>query len=191
MRDLTTDQSLLLAKIIRLMFVEKPLLDVLLRGLILTALAMFWVVLLVRVNGLRSFSKMTNFDFVMTVAVGSLLAGGSQSTDWNAFVQTLAAMAALFIVQYATARIRKASDTFENLSQNRPMVLMRDGKYVDKALAKTRVSQTDLIAKLREANVLDLSDVRAVVLETTGDVSVLHGEKCAEDLLQGTRQVDD
>lgn len=40
------------------MFTTDPLLDVLLRGLILTALAMCWVVLLVRVNGLRSFSKM-------------------------------------------------------------------------------------------------------------------------------------
>lgn len=172
------------------MFTAAPILDVLLRGLILTALAMFWVVMLVRVNGLRSFSKMTNFDFVMTVAVGSLLAGASQSTSWAAFAQSLAAMAALFIVQYVMARLRKASDTFETLIQNQPVVLMRNGKIFDKALIKTRVARDDLIAKLREANALDFSEVRAVILETTGDISVLHGDKCAEDLLQGTKRID-
>ncbi len=171
------------------MFMNDPTLDVLLRGLILTALAMVWIVVLVRINGLRSFSKMTNFDFVMTVAVGSLLAGASQSTDWVGFVQTLTAMAALFLVQYLTARLRKASDTFESLMQNQPVVLMRDGEIIDKALAETRVARDDLIAKLREANVLDFSEVRAVILETTGDISVLHGATCSEQLLQGTRRV--
>lgn len=172
------------------MFTAEPMLDVLLRGLVLTALAMVWVVVLVRVNGLRSFSKMTNFDFVMTVAVGSLLAGASQSTNWTAFVQTLSAMAALFLVQYLAARLRKASSTFASLMQNRPVVLMRDGRIIEEALAETRVAKDDLIAKLREANALDFSKVRAVILETTGDVSVLHGEACAEEILQGTTRVD-
>jgi uncharacterized membrane protein YcaP (DUF421 family) len=172
------------------MFTAEPMLDVLLRGLVLTALAMVWVVVLVRINGLRSFSKMTNFDFVMTVAVGSLLAGASQSTNWTAFVQTLSAMAALFLVQYLAARLRKASSTFASLMQNQPVVLMRDGRIIEEALAETRVAKDDLIAKLREANALDFSKVRAVILETTGDVSVLHGETCAEEVLQGTRRVD-
>jgi len=171
-------------------FITEPVLDVILRGFILTAVAMIWVVILVRINGLRSFSKMTNFDFVMTVAVGSLLAGASQSTNWNAFLQTLTAMAALFLVQYLAARFRKASNTFESLIQNQPVILMRDGEILDEALAETRVAKDDLIAKLREANVLDFSEVRAVVLETTGDISVLHGDSCAEELLQGSKRVD-
>jgi len=172
------------------MFVSDFILDMLLRGLVLTTIAMIWVVILVRVNGLRSFSKMTNFDFVMTVAIGSLLAGSSQATDWIGFCQGLIAMAMLFIVQYTTARIRKASDNFEKLTQNNPVLLMRDGIILHEALRKTRVAENDLIAKLREANVLDFSKIRAVVLETTGDISVLHGEHCSDKLLQGTSRID-
>ncbi len=172
------------------MFIADPTLDVFLRGLVLTSLAMVWVVVLVRVNGLRSFSKMTNFDFVMTLAMGSLLASSSQSTNWTAFAQTLSAMAALFLVQYLSARLRQASNTFETIVQNSPVVLMRDGVIIHEALINTRVAKDDLIAKLREANVLDLSQVRAVILETTGDVSVLHGDVCAEELLQGTKRID-
>jgi uncharacterized membrane protein YcaP (DUF421 family) len=173
------------------MFLSDPALDLILRAVMLTTVAIVWVVILVRVNGLRSFSKMTNFDFVMTVAIGSLLAGASQSTNWSSFLQTLIAMAMLFVVQYSTARIRKASDTFEAIMQNTPVLLMRDGTILHDALAKTRVAQDDLIAKLRESNVLDLSQVRAVVLETTGDISVLHGDQCSEELLTGVQRIDD
>jgi uncharacterized membrane protein YcaP (DUF421 family) len=172
------------------MFVTDPTLDLILRGLILTAATMVWVVILVRINGLRSFSKMTNFDFVMTVAVGSLLAGASQSSSWEGFTQALVAMAAMFLVQYSTARLRRASDTFEAVMQNQPVILMRNGKVIEEALNHTRVAKADLLAKLREANVLDFAQVRAVVLETTGNISVLHGERCAEELLQGTQNVD-
>ena len=170
------------------MFVDGIILDLILRGLVLTALGMIWVVFLVRIVGLRSFSKMTNFDFVMTVAMGSLLAASGQSTEWSGFWQAIVAMAALFIVQWLVARLRKSSDRFEDFVQNEPILLMRNGKFDEQALTKTRVAKDDLIAKLREANVLSLNQVRAVILETTGDISVMHGEHLEDTLLKGVRQ---
>ena len=171
------------------MFSASPTLDLICRGFFLTVMAMVWVVLLVRINSLRSFSKMTNFDFVMTVAVGSLLASASQTTTWEAFLQDMVAMAALFIVQSVSARLRRRSDKIEAIMQNTPVILMRNGEIIDGALEETRVARSDLLAKLREANVLDLNEVRAVVLETTGDISVLHGEHCSEALLKGTKSI--
>ncbi|NDV93136.1 DUF421 domain-containing protein [Alteromonas sp. 345S023] len=169
------------------MFSTDPTLDVLLKGLLLTTMGMFWVVLLVRINGLRSFSKMTNFDFVMTVAVGSLLASASQTNNWSSFLQAVVAMAALFLVQSVTAWLRRRSEKIEAIMQNTPVILMRNGEVIESALAETRVARSDLLAKLREANVLDMQQVRAVVLETTGDISVLHGDHCAKEMLEGTK----
>lgn len=171
------------------MFTSYPMLDVILKGLLLTAMGMVWVVVLVRINGLRSFSKMTNFDFVMTVAVGSLLASASQTNNWEAFLQAMIAMATLFLVQSVTARMRRQSDTIEAVMQNTPVILMRNGQIIESALAETRVARRDLMAKLREANVLDIQQVKAVVLETTGDISVLHGHHCADEILEGTRSI--
>tara|TARA_Y100000814_G_scaffold57304_1_gene35524 strand:+ start:2262 stop:2783 length:522 start_codon:yes stop_codon:yes gene_type:complete len=171
------------------MFTSYPMLDVILKGMLLTAMGMVWVVVLVRINGLRSFSKMTNFDFVMTVAVGSLLASASQTNNWEAFLQAMIAMATLFLVQSVTARMRRQSDTIEAVMQNTPVILMRNGQIIESALAETRVARSDLMAKLREANVLDIQQVKAVVLETTGDISVLHGHHCADEILEGTRSI--
>ena len=159
--------------------------DTLLRGIILAIVALVWVVVQIRIVGLRSLSKMTSFDFVMTVALGSLVAGASQASDWRQFAQPMTAMTGLFLIQWATARLRKNSDTAEAIMQNEPVLLMRNGEFNRTAMKQTRVAESDIRAKLREANVLRLDDVRAVVLETTGDVSVLHGETLEETILQG------
>lgn len=171
------------------MLIDSAWLDVLLRGLVLAILAMTWAVVLIRLNGLRSLSKMTNFDFVMTIALGSLIAGGAQASDWQAFAQVVSAIAGLFLAQYLAARIRQASDRAESVMQNAPLILMRNGEWQADALKSARVARSDLVAKLREANVLDLNQVRAVVLETTGDVSVLHGDQLDETLLENVRSV--
>lgn len=63
------------------MFVENILTDFLLRSAVLSSIAIIWVIVVVRLVGLRAFSKMTAFDFVVTVAIGSLLAGASQATS--------------------------------------------------------------------------------------------------------------
>ena len=158
------------------------------RGVVLGAAALMWVVLLVRVLGLRSFSKMTNFDFVMTIAMGTLIGSASQAQHLPSFLQALAAMVALFAVQWIAARLRKSSDTVEAIISNTPVVLMRNGKFCEDALKASRVTRDDLVAKLREANVLDFSQVRAAVLETTGDISVLHGDHLSEAVLKGVRE---
>ena len=170
------------------MFGLEPLWDAVARGALLSLIAFAWIILLVRIVGLRSFSKMTSFDFVMTVAMGSLLATSATANQWATFAQAMVAVAGLFFFQYALARVRKHSDIVETLVGNTPVLLMRDGEIIDSAMKATRVSRADLISKLREANVLDMSDVRAVVLEATGDISVLHGDEMADELLDGVQR---
>lgn len=169
------------------MFTDTTTLDIFLRGTLLAAIGLAWVVICVRVIGLRAFSKMTSFDFVTTVAIGSLLAGCVQATSWSALLQALIAIAALLGIQYAVSRTRTERDDFEGVIDNTPTLLMRDGKFHEAALRRTRTTRSDIIAKLRAANVLRLGDVRAVVLEATGDISVLHGESLEDVLLDGVR----
>ena len=173
------------------MFFDATWPDVVARGVILSAVGLCYVVFLVRLLGLRSFSKMTNFDFVMTIAVGSLLAGAAQATQWTGFGQAMIAMATLFAVQWIVARLRKSYDSFEQAIQNDAVLLMKDGEFCRKAMDRERVAESDLVAKLREANVLEMSKVRAVVLETTGDVSVMHGDVLEDRLIANIRDLTD
>jgi uncharacterized membrane protein YcaP (DUF421 family) len=165
------------------MFFEDPLLDVVARGLLLGPVALAWIIVTVRVTGLRSFSKMASFDFAVTVATGSLLAMSATAKEWDEFAVRLLAISALLGTQWVIAKTRLFSDGFDAATSNRPIILMRDGKFRDDAMRRSRVTRGDIIAKLREANALQLGEVRAVILETTGDISVLHGEEEVDELL--------
>lgn len=167
------------------MFTDISALDVLLRGTLLAFIGLSWVVICVRVIGLRAFSKMTSFDFVTTVAIGSLLAGCVQATEWGTLVQALIAIAALLGIQYIVSRARSHRADFEGVIGNTPALLMRDGEFQEPVLKRTRTTRNDIVAKLREANVHHFSEVRAVVLESTGDISVLHGDSLDDVLLDG------
>ena len=85
------------------MFFEDTTYDLIARGTILTAIGIVYVIALTRIVGLRSFSKMTNFDFVITVASGTVLAGMGRATDWQGFTQAAVVMFALFAVQFLIA----------------------------------------------------------------------------------------
>ena len=173
------------------MFALPAWLDVLARGLILTAIALAWVLILVRLVGLRSFSKMTAFDFVATIAAGSLLATIATTSEWPQFWQGVVALAALFALQYLLAKGRQHSRFFEKAIGNEPILLMENGKFIEAALTHTRVAKEDVYAKIRAANALELSAVRAVVIETTGDISVLHGDRLDEEILSGVKKVSE
>ncbi|OZC01706.1 DUF421 domain-containing protein [Rubricoccus marinus] len=142
----------------------------------LTALGVYAVlVLYTRVSGLRTFSKMSGFDFAMTVAIGSIVAG-SILFDGPSLLRAVAALTAVFVIQMAVAALRQRLNWMENLMDNEPIVLMTREGMISENLRRTHVTEADVWAKLREANVTQIAQVRAVVMETTGDISVLHGD---------------
>lgn len=169
------------------MFGLPAYIDHVVRAGVLGALCLACIILAVCIVGLRSFSKMTAFDFVITLATGSLLATATVATSWTAFVQAVAGIGALMAVQVALALRRRTTDPRNRWMENEPLMLMRDGVFRQSAMARSRVTREDVMAKLRAANVLELNQVRAVVLETTGDITVLHGEKLEEELIEGVR----
>ncbi|MEY9214777.1 DUF421 domain-containing protein [Thermobifida halotolerans] len=130
------------------------------------------VITYTRIAGLRSFSTMSSFDFAMTVAVGSLMA--TVAVAQVSLVEGMTALAVLYLTQVAVALLRRFSP-FKSAVDNTPLLLMVDGTMLRENMRKARVTRDDIVSKLRSANVRDMESVRAVVLETTGDISVLHG----------------
>ncbi len=65
---------------------------------------------------------------------------------------------------------------FRQLIDNQPTLLM-DGEVLLKDNMKSvRVTEGDIRSKLRESNVTQLSEIKAVIFETTGDIVVIHKE---------------
>ncbi|MDF1811844.1 MAG: DUF421 domain-containing protein [Verrucomicrobiales bacterium] len=148
------------------------------------------LILFVRISGLRSFAKMSIIDFASTIAIGSVLASTLLNKSPSMIVGGLAVG---FILLYQTifSRLVIRFELMNRLLTNKPVVLMSGERIHHDVLRKVNMSEGDLMAKLREANVLQISEVKCVVLESTGDVSVLHSsgdEKVEDAVLTGVRR---
>ena len=138
------------------------------------------VILFTRLAGKRSFSKMSSFDFAMTVAIGSIIASTVLSSSVS-LIQGIVGLACVYILQISAAYLRRYP-IMGRIIDNTPLLLMDGSIILEENLRKARVTKGDLRSKLREANVLQLSHVKAVIFETTGDISVLHSSNAGEEV---------
>lgn len=152
-------------------------------GLVVVSSVLIFVVVVVvtRVVGLRTFSKMSSFDFAITVATGSVIA--TVAVTSSSLTNGAIALATIYVCQYGVAQLRRRTGFGPGLVDNNPIVLMIDGELIEKNLTHARVTRNDVLAKLRANGVTRVADVRAVILETTGDVSVLTGDGSIDEAL--------
>ena len=137
------------------------------------------IIAITRVFGLRTFAKMSSFDFASTIAVGSVLASVILNTDYSLLKGAVVLVSIIGFQTLFSFLVRKV-DIFKELFTNKPQIIMWNGKILYDKLKKCNVGEDDLIAKLREANVHDFNEVKAAVFESTGDVSVIHNKEDKE-----------
>ena len=147
-----------------------------------TLLMYLLVIVYTRLAGLRSFAKLSGFEFASTLATGSILASTAVSKSVT-LPMGAAAIGVLYLSDLAIGNLRRRFGF--GAFDNEPLLLVFDKTIIGPAMARANMTEDDLRAKLREANVLDPSSVRAVIMETTGDVSVLHGNgEVHDDMLR-------
>ena len=166
----------------------------LLAKVLITVVAIFSLVILItRISGLRTFAKISNIDFASTIAIGSILATVVMHPD-QSILKGAIALGGVVTFQSLFSYVARKSKYLRKLISNKPILLMYHGKILEENLAKANVSKDELTAKLREANAFHFNDVQAVVLETTGDMSVLHTSEDKELsalILKGVRGIPD
>lgn len=157
------------------------------RALLLTGAAIVWTLVLARIVGLRAFSKATAFDFAATIATGSLIAQAGTRSELSEFAQAMAAIGAIFLIQFLLARGRLVWSGFQKAIDNEPLLLMCDGHLLEDAMRDARVTKATLLEKIRKSDAASVAEVKALVLGTTGDISVLTGDDLDSRLLEEVR----
>lgn len=144
----------------------------LIRVLIVGTLAYIGLVLLQRVTGKRTLSKMNAFDLIVTVALGSALANVLLSKG-VALVEGLLAFALLMGLQYAVTWLSVKSQTISRLVKSEPKMLLYKGDMLRDSMRRERVVEAEILQALRSSGIMSVSDVEAVVLEADGSFSVI------------------
>ena len=110
----------------------------------LSAVAVYAAVLVyTRLAGLRSFAKMSSFDFAMTVAIGSMLAASVLNRS-VALPQALVGIGMIFALQIGVGWARRRWNGFQHLVDNEPLLLMDGDEMLWDHMKKVQVTEDDL-----------------------------------------------
>lgn len=130
------------------------------------------LVVVLRISGKRTLAKLSAFDFVITVALGSTLATIVLSSEVS-LVEGAVALIALAGLQLVVAFASSRVPAFRSMVTSRSTVLVRDGVLLTSAMSRQRVAEADIRQAVRKAGFGDLTAIGAVVLETDGTLSVI------------------
>ena len=148
----------------------------LLRVVLVGTLAYIGCVVLLRLSGNRTLSKMNSFDLVVTVAFGSTLSSILITKD-IALAEGLLAIALLVILQFVITWLSVRSAAVNSLIKTAPTLLLKDGRMLDEAMARVRITKDEIRTAVRQQGLGGLEQIAAVVLETDGSLSVIPRDK--------------
>lgn len=142
------------------------------------------MVLVVRVLGQRVLSGLSGFDLAAIIAFGAVL-GRASLGHAPVLGGGLVALATLIALQALAGQLRLRRWGAAAVTRH-PVLLMVDGKVLDLSLRRTHVLRQELESRLRVAGIRDLDEVAAVILESSGAISVLRkGRPIHPCLLEG------
>lgn len=143
--------------------------------LIVGAASYLVLILMLRISGKRTLSKLNAFDLIITIALGSTLA--SAFTQGNLSIAGASLTFALLVgLQFVITWLAFRSEKVNQLIKSEPVLLFYDGSFLDPALRKERVTREEVMSALRSCGITRMEDVKAVVLESNAEVTCLRKE---------------
>jgi len=152
------------------------------RILVLGVLGYISLVLLLRISGNRTLSKLNAFDFIVTIALGSTY--GSFVLNKNiSLADGITAFFVLIGMQYVVSWLTVRSDTIKKVIKSEPSLVYYNGEYFKDSMKRSRVVRSEIEQAVRNQGHATLEDVEAIVLETDGSFSIISkSEKEGEKL---------
>lgn len=130
------------------------------------------LVLFLRISGSRTLSSMNAFDFIITVAIGSTF-GRALTAKTVVLTETIVAFGLLIGLQYVVTWTQFRWPLFGEAVTNAPALLYFRGEFIEKTMRRERVQRGELQSAVRKKKFGSLDEVEAVVLESSGEFSVI------------------
>lgn len=130
------------------------------------------VVVLLRLSGKRTLSKMDPFDFVITAALGELLAHVMLSKE-APLLNGVVGFAVLIGLQYVVTLLARRTTVVRRMIKSKPALLFYRGEFMHDTMKREHVPEVEILAAVREEGIGDLEEVEAIVLEADSGFSVI------------------
>jgi uncharacterized membrane protein YcaP (DUF421 family) len=136
-----------------------PYFDIIIRS----AAVYFFMLIALRLFGKKELSQLNTADVILILLISNSVQNamvGSDTSLWGG----LAAAAVLFIINFTLKKLMYKFPKFSDFMQEKPEILIHDGKMDFKALSKLNITHDELKEAIRQHGAEHFSDVKLAML---------------------------
>jgi uncharacterized membrane protein YcaP (DUF421 family) len=134
------------------------------------------MVIALRVFGKKELSQLNTADIILILLISNSVQNAMVGSN-SSLLGGITAAIALFIINFIFKKIMLNSKFIKSLVQDKPEILIHDGKIEFKTLARLGITSEELQEAMREHGVEFYKDVKLAMFEIDGNISVISGNE--------------
>ncbi len=134
-----------------------------------------YTLFLMRITGKRGHGQLTLLELLMIISLGSAVGDVMFYPDVP-ITFALVVVTVVVGLEWVSARVKLSTPWLEWLINDKPEILIKDGKILRDVLRRENLSEQELFSMLREKGVEHAGQVRRCYLELSGHISVFKYE---------------
>ena len=142
--------------------------DIVLRAIV----AYVFIIFMLRIVGRRELSTLGPNDLVLLVVIGDLIQNGVTQADYSV-TGIFLAISTFAMLAVAMSFITFKWGRLQTVVEGEPLILVQDGKAIEKNLRAERLNVDDVAEEMRGQGIESLDEVKWCVLEASGRMSFI------------------
>lgn len=142
------------------------------RIIIVSIISYAYLVLILRLSGKRTLTKMNAFDLVVTIALGSAFSTAIFSEETMPLINLIVGLTMLVLLQYIVTWCSLKFKYFAKLVKSSPALIFYNGELLEN-IKEEHLLNKEVQAALRKKGLASFEEAQAVILETDGSISVI------------------
>lgn len=131
----------------------------------------FLILIIFRLMGKREVGELSIQDLVVSLLITEL-ASISIENYKSSMLLTIIPIIILLFFEFSIGYLSLKSNSFRNLIEGKPSLIINKGKINYKEMLKQRYTLDDLLLELRNNGIKNLKDVEYAILENNGHLSI-------------------
>ena len=149
-----------------------PYIDITLRSVAVY----FFMIIALRIFGKKELSQLNTADVILILLISNSVQNAMVGANTSLYGGIIAAFS-LFLINFIFKKVMLKSKLIKELVQDKPEILIHNGKTEFKTLARLGITSEELEEAMREHGIEYYKDVKLAMFEIDGNISIISGNE--------------
>ena len=149
-----------------------PYIDITLRSVAVY----FFMIIALRIFGKKELSQLNTADVILILLISNSVQNAMVGADTSLYGGIIVAFS-LFLINFIFKKVMLKSKFIKGLVQDKPEILIHNGKTEFKTLARLGMTSEELEEAMREHGIEYYKDVKLAMFEIDGNISIISGNE--------------